>query len=152
MDAVPVLNDVTEGRISNLINNSTRTMTEYLFEYYEWAQSLSDKRTKGWLLVDSPLPTLLCVLFYLIAVRIGPVFMRNRRPMKLKWILIPYNLLMTLLNLYIVIQLLIGSIRLGYNYLCQAIGQIDHKEELRIANAVWWYYFSKLLEFFGLRD
>lgn len=62
---------------------------------------ISDNRTKGWLLVDSPVPTLTFVLVYLFIVWIGPKLMQYRKPFKLKWILIPYNLSMALLNAYI---------------------------------------------------
>ncbi|XP_039294667.1 elongation of very long chain fatty acids protein 4 isoform X2 [Nilaparvata lugens] len=132
--------------MSNLIN-STQTMVGQLYDYYVWTLSLADDRTRGWLMVDSPMPTLLYTLLYLVIVCIGPRFMRNKKPMKLTWVLIPYNLSMAVLNLYIAIELLIASSRLRYSYVCQPIRQINHKEELRIANAVWWYYFSKLLEF-----
>ncbi|KAL6435981.1 hypothetical protein ACFW04_005661 [Cataglyphis niger] len=46
--------------------------------------------------------------------------MKKRKAFKLTWALVPYNLAMACLNAYIAIQ---------------------------IAHAVWWYYFSKLLEF-----
>lgn len=73
-----------------------------------------------------------------------------------------------------ILQLLVASTRLKYSYVCQPVTYVNHKEELRvsplsmksnhiiigtyikkiikmlclqIANAVWWYYFSKLLEF-----
>lgn len=132
--------------MSNLIN-STQTMVGQLYDYYVWTLSLADDRTRGWLMVDSPMPTLLYTLLYLVIVSIGPRLMRDKKPMKLTWMLIPYNLSMAILNLYIAIELLIASSRLRYSYVCQPIRQINHKEELRIANAVWWYYFSKLLEF-----
>ncbi|XP_024083925.1 elongation of very long chain fatty acids protein 4 isoform X2 [Cimex lectularius] len=106
-----------------------------------------DRRSKGWLMVDSPLPTFLYTILYLVIVGIGPRLMKNRKPFKLNWCLVPYNLAMSLLNLYIAIELLIASTRLKYSYVCQPIKHINHQEEMRIVNAIWWYYFSKLLEF-----
>lgn len=63
-----------------------------------------DSRTKGWLFVDSPVPTLFCVLIYFFIVWIGPKFMQNRKPFRLTWLLIPYNFSMALLNAYIAVQ------------------------------------------------
>lgn len=65
---------------------------------------VSDKRTRGWLFVDSPAPTLLYTLLYLAIVWVGPRVMKNRKPFKLTVVLIPYNLAMAFLNAYIAVQ------------------------------------------------
>lgn len=83
------------------------------------------------------------------------------------------------MNLYIASELLVASISLKYNYLCQPYKQIYSKDELRVSaftrqthfknneflahsfdliffslclylqitNAIWWFYFSKCIEF-----
>ncbi|KAE8747491.1 hypothetical protein FOCC_FOCC005822, partial [Frankliniella occidentalis] len=71
-------------------------------------------------MVDSPVPTLGYTVLYLVMVLVGPRLMRDRQPFNLKKCMIAHNLMMTALNGYIAVE---------------------------IANAVWWYYFSKLLEF-----
>ncbi|CAB0018188.1 unnamed protein product [Nesidiocoris tenuis] len=114
---------------------------------FDFCVTHGDRRTQGWMLVDSPVPTLLYTVIYLAIVGIGPKVMEKRKPFQLNWILIPYNLAMSLLNLYIAIELLIASTKLRYSYVCQPIRNTNHEEEMRIVNAVWWYYFSKLLEF-----
>ncbi|RZC37178.1 elongation of very long chain fatty acids protein 4 [Asbolus verrucosus] len=127
--------------------NATHVSFSEILDYYEWVLSLSDSRTKGWPLVDSPGPTLVYTLIYLFIVWIGPKLMKNRKPFKLTWLLIPYNLAMAALNFYIAAQLLTASTRLKYSYICEPCRQKYHPDELQITNAVWWYYFSKLLEF-----
>ncbi|KAK6626398.1 hypothetical protein RUM43_006709 [Polyplax serrata] len=127
--------------------NSTQTFLSDAYDYYVWTLSLADNRSKGWPLVDSPVPTLLYTALYLVIVWAGPKIMKKKNPFKLTWLLIPYNLSMALLNGYIAFELFVASTRLKYSYICQPVTHINHKEELRIANAVWWYYFSKLLEF-----
>ncbi|XP_074000151.1 very long chain fatty acid elongase 4-like [Rhodnius prolixus] len=117
------------------------------YDYYLWTLSLADRRTQGWPLVDSPLPTLLYTVLYLSVVVVGPRLMKHRPPYKLTWCLVPYNLAMAALNLYIALELLSASTRLKYSYVCQPITNLDNKEEWRVVNAIWWYYFSKLLEF-----
>lgn len=69
----------------------------------------SDERTRGWLLVDSPKPTLIYTMFYLLIVWAGPKVMKKRKAFKLTWALVPYNLAMACLNAYIAIQVNITS-------------------------------------------
>ncbi|XP_012267801.2 elongation of very long chain fatty acids protein 4-like [Athalia rosae] len=127
--------------------NTTMILLHDAYDYYLWTLSLADERTRGWLLVDSPAPTLMYTLMYLAIVWAGPRIMKGRRAFKLTWALVPYNLAMALLNAYIAVELFVASTRLQYSYVCQPIRHITRPDELQIANAVWWYYFSKLLEF-----
>ncbi|KAJ8935977.1 hypothetical protein NQ314_012544 [Rhamnusium bicolor] len=106
--------------MANVIN-STQSLFSTAYEYYLWTLSLSVWK--------------------------GPKYMANRKPFRLTWLLIPYNLSMAILNAYIAIQLLTASTRLRYSYICEPCREKYHPDELQIANAVWWYYFSKLLEF-----
>lgn len=55
-------------------------------------------------MVDSPVPTLLYTILYLGIVCVGPRVMRDRKPFKLTSILVPYNLVMAVLNLYIAFE------------------------------------------------
>lgn len=59
--------------------------------------------------------------------------MKKKNPLKLTWLLIPYNLSMALLNGYIAVELFIASTRLKYSYVCQPVTYINHKEELRVS-------------------
>jgi elongation of very long chain fatty acids protein 4 len=47
------------------------------------------------------MPTVLYTVLYLAIVWAGPRLMKNRQPFRLTWALIPYNLSMAALNLYI---------------------------------------------------
>ncbi|XP_063233158.1 very long chain fatty acid elongase 4-like [Bacillus rossius redtenbacheri] len=118
-----------------------------VYDFYLYTLSLADQRTQGWPLVDSPLPTAVYTALYLAAVWLGPRLMRGRKPLRLTWALLPYNLAMAALNLYIASELLSASTKLKYSYVCQPITRLSHPEETRIASAVWWYYMSKLIEF-----
>ncbi|KAL6435978.1 hypothetical protein ACFW04_005661 [Cataglyphis niger] len=132
--------------MASLINSTAQFISD-AYDYYLWTLSLADERTRGWLLVDSPQPTLIYTLLYLLIVWAGPKVMKKRKAFKLTWALVPYNLAMACLNAYIAIQLFVASTRLRYSYVCQPIRHITRPDELQIAHAVWWYYFSKLLEF-----
>ncbi|CAO1432026.1 unnamed protein product [Diamesa tonsa] len=122
-------------------------ITNKFKEFQNWTDSVSDPRTKGWFLVDSPVPTISGAALYLFVVWIGPKIMKKRKPFDLKRILVPYNLLMAALNAFICLRLVIPAFNLRYNLFCQPCRQVWNRDELNIASGVWWFYFSKCLEF-----
>ena len=67
----------------------------------------------GWPLLDSPLPTLLLTAGYLLLVWLGPRLMRHRQPMQLRAPLVLYNLAVSLLNLYIGLEVGGSGISVG---------------------------------------
>jgi elongation of very long chain fatty acids protein 4 len=117
-------------------------------KFYEWAIARSDPRVADWFLMQSPLPTIALIIVYLTIVNIGPRLMKNRKPFDLKPILVVYNLFLVGLSAYIVFELVDASYRAGYNYICQPMSYSNDKNHVRIAAALWWYWFSKFIEFF----
>ncbi|KAL8614268.1 hypothetical protein ACOMHN_007606 [Nucella lapillus] len=115
-------------------------------EFYDWAHSVSDKRVGGWLFMQGYTPTLVLSALYLVAVYVGPRLMKNREPFQLKWALVVYNLGLVVLNFHICSELLYNSLKLGYSYRCQLVSYTYDPHEMRIAKALWWFYFSKLVE------
>ncbi|KAJ4450896.1 hypothetical protein ANN_02329 [Periplaneta americana] len=97
----PLRAESDKDSIMSAFLNSTQSIIHEAYNYYLWTLSLADDRTRGWPLVDSPMPTILYTIVYLAIVWAGPRFMKNRRPYKLTWALIPYNLSMAVLNFYI---------------------------------------------------
>ncbi|KAL5277179.1 ELOVL4 family protein [Megaselia abdita] len=109
---------------------------------------VSDERTKGWMLVDSPgLIVLLLSLYWLMVWR-GPKIMQNRGPLNVIPSMSLYNLFMCFLNAYIFFELLAGALNGGYSFQCQPSRPKNKSEnELRVAKAVWLYFLSKPIEF-----
>lgn len=63
-----------------------------LDQYTEILTTVSDPRVSDWPLMDSPVPTILIVLLYLYGVVVfGPRMMINRKPYKLRGVLMTYN-------------------------------------------------------------
>ncbi|KAG1714949.1 Elongation of very long chain fatty acids protein 4 [Nymphon striatum] len=118
------------------------------YELYLLSLEHSDHRVRQWPLMSSPMPTLVLVFLYLLIVIVGPKWMTHRKPVDLKVVLIVYNCIVMLLNLYIGLELFYCSVKRGYSWSCQLVDTSDNIFELRIASALWWYYISKLVEFF----
>lgn len=119
----------------------------YLHECYLWTYTIRDRRVDGWPFMSSVKPTIVCLTLYYLMVFFGPKIMKNRKPFSLKSIMLVYNMFITLLNAYILIELAIGSYRLHYSWFCQPIHISEDVESMRIVKALYLYFISKLLEF-----
>lgn len=115
-------------------------------QFYVWCLSRADPRVEKWPLMASPVPTLLFTFAYLLVVYYGRRWMKNRKPFSLRYILVPYNLSMCLLNFYIALELAVTQYRKQYNWFCQPVNYSNDPDDIRIAAALWWYYISRLVE------
>lgn len=115
-------------------------------KYYQWCLSRADPRVAKWPMMHSPVPTLLITIAYLIAIYFGSRIMSKRKALPLKWILVPYNLSMCTLNLYIGFELASSQHNKQYNWFCQPVNYSEDPDEIRIASALWLYYISRLIE------
>ncbi|NXR98391.1 ELOV5 protein, partial [Oxylabes madagascariensis] len=105
-----------------------------------------DPRVKGWLLLENYTPTFIFSVLYLLIVWLGPKYMRNKQPFSCRGILVIYNLGLTLLSLYMFYELVTGVLEGGYNFFCQDTHS-GGEADMKIIRVLWWYYFSKLIEF-----
>ncbi|ETE65396.1 Elongation of very long chain fatty acids protein 2 [Ophiophagus hannah] len=127
-----------------------------------------DPRVRGWLMLDSYLPTFALTMLYLLFIWLGTMFMKNRPALSLRGLLIVYNFGVTVLSFYMLIEVRLLNRRIlnflflafysadwdlilatwegNYNLQCQNLisaGETD----IRVARVLWWYYFSKVIEF-----
>ncbi|XP_064410232.1 elongation of very long chain fatty acids protein 2 [Latimeria chalumnae] len=105
-----------------------------------------DARVRGWLLLDSYLPTFFLTLLYVLFIWLGTKYMKNRPAFSLRSQLIVYNLGVTLLSLYMFIELILSTWEGRYNLQCQNLHSAGDAD-IRVAKVLWWYYFSKAIEF-----
>lgn len=84
---------------------------------------------------------------YIFIVLIGPKLMDNREPFNFRWTLFFYNIILVVMNFHIFSELFTASWKLNYSYSCQTVNYTSDPDEMRIASALWWYYFSKMVEF-----
>ncbi|XP_043921333.1 elongation of very long chain fatty acids protein 2 isoform X2 [Protopterus annectens] len=97
-------------------------------------------------MLDSYLPTFCLTLLYLIIIWLGPKYMKNRPAFSLQKLLIGYNLAVMLLSLYMLIELILSTWEGRYNLQCQNLNSSGNAD-IRVAKVLWWYYFSKAIEF-----
>lgn len=118
-------------------------------QFWDWAISISDPRVKDWLFMDSVWPTVYLTFTYLFLIcGLGPKIMEKRKPFVLKEFMIIYNFAMVVLSIYIWVSILVGSSRRNYSWVCTPITSYStDAEEMRIAGALWWFYFSKFIEY-----
>ncbi|XP_042561380.1 elongation of very long chain fatty acids protein 2 isoform X2 [Clupea harengus] len=72
--------------------------------------------------------------------------MRNRPAYSLKSVLVVYNFSVTMLSFYMLFELISASWAGGYRLQCQGLSEAGDAD-IRVAKVLWWYYFSKLIEF-----
>lgn len=117
------------------------------YEYYLHTLTFSDPRVADWFLMQSPLPTIGIAILYLTFVWLGPKFMANREPFRFQYFMIFYNFSCVLLGCHIVKECLYCAYyKRQYNLFCQEVVYTDDEYELRVAKALWWFYFSKWYE------
>ena len=56
-----------------------------------------------------------------------------------------YNITMVMLNIYIAYEMLVNTIGY-YNWICEPVDPTMNKRSMRIASAIYLYWFSKLID------
>ncbi|XP_055678077.1 elongation of very long chain fatty acids protein AAEL008004 [Lutzomyia longipalpis] len=130
-------------------SHTTNNWTGLLMRYWTIVEEeFADDRAKGYPLMDNPLPTLALVVAYLAYVLIiGPLYMRDRKPLQLKNTLIYYNACQVLLSGYMFYEHLMSGWLFDYNLRCQTVDYSDSQQSRRMLNLCYIYYLSKLSEF-----
>lgn len=122
--------------------------TKNMVDGYHSLMELRDPRVDGWFMMDSIWPTLtLSATYYLIVRFIGPRIMKNREPFKLKEVMLVYNLLQTIINIWLLYH--VGWLWfVHYDWKCQPVDYSNSHVGLAALNVTYWYYMSKFLDFF----
>lgn len=109
----------------------------------------ASKEVDKWFLMGSPWPVLMIVSAYLLFVlKIGPDYMKNRKPLNIKGIMLIYNLYQTLANAHIVSQLFTTSGALSYIYghNCYPMDPAKNPYCSVINRAAWLFLISKVVD------
>ncbi|RDD42867.1 Elongation of very long chain fatty acids protein 4 [Trichoplax sp. H2] len=118
----------------------------WYYSYCEYLQQ-SDPRVKNWPLMESLTPTLIISCLYLLVVYVGPKIMRSREALNLNRIMIIYNFCIVLLSFHMFRKVLMCAILANYSWTkCQSVVFSKDPNEFKMAEILWLYYFSKIIE------
>jgi hypothetical protein len=113
---------------------------------YNKIMSYHDPRTDGYPLMESPVPHMVVLAFYLFAVAKGPQWMKTRPAFELRTVLVLYNLALVVLSTYMFYEFLAAGWFMNYSWFCQPIDYTDAPLPNRMVRVSWLFFFSKLIE------
>ncbi|CAL4062208.1 unnamed protein product [Meganyctiphanes norvegica] len=124
-------------------------LNKIIYTYKDVFEGQRDPRVDDWFMMSSPFPSLITCLTYVFIVKVaGPYYMKNRPPVNMRNILVAYNAFQVIFSAWIFYELGMGGWFTTYSYRCQPVDYSNSPQGIRMANAAWWYYFSKFTEFF----
>lgn len=131
---------ITSPTTSSLLNNSLEYyLTDYWFEH-------GDPRSATYPLTGTFKYALaIHFTYYFIVLYFGPRLMRHREPFSLKWIIIPYNLIMSLFNAYCFYRL-VGITRFGSLIFDPDINGGFETNTIEEQNLIYMYWISKYVD------
>ena len=90
-------------------------------DFVESMKNESDPRTREWFFVyDTPYHIWAVTAVYLLFVTwLGPLHMKNREPLNLRWIMIIYNASLVVLSSYMVYEIWYSAYINSYHPICQ---------------------------------
>lgn len=118
---------------------------DYLYRFYDGWRDLmdnkSDQRTRDWAMMSSPFPTIAVCLAYAYFVKVkkdcapdirlsltsgffqilGPKLMEDRKPFKLRNVLVIYNFIQVLFSLWLFYEACMSGWMTTYSYRCQPV-------------------------------
>jgi len=121
VEELSVLMQHPETFYHHVMENSGKKSSRFLSSpshAYSYNLYVIDPRVKDWLWMQSPIPTLLLCMLYLLCVAVGPKLMKNRKPFDLRYLLIIYNFSLVALSVYIVYQVCLVCV---YVYMCVCV-------------------------------
>lgn len=78
---------------------------------------------------------------------VGPKLMENRKPFKLKNVLIIYNFVQVIFSAWLFYEASATGWFKDYSYRCQPVDYTRSERAMRIASGCYWYFISKFTEF-----
>jgi len=111
---------------------------------YFWDFSEGDKRVADWFLMGDVIPTTYICLFYIAFCIITPKILKGK-VYQIDQIIRVYNLTMVIVNIYLAYELLVNTVGY-YNWICEPVDPNINERSMRIASAIYLYWFTKLID------
>lgn len=125
-------------------------LVSFVYGQYTVAKQLTpDPRQNSWLLMKSPVPTVLLSFSYIFAVTyLGPRLMKNRKPMTgLRTIMMAYNAFQVVYSAWVFYEAGVSGWFGHYSFICQTCDFSNNPRAIRMMHCGYWYYFSKFIDF-----
>ncbi|XP_050440796.1 elongation of very long chain fatty acids protein 7-like [Adelges cooleyi] len=122
---------------------------DLFFEVFE-KEVVRDEEVDNWFLINAPWTVFTTVALYLIFVmKVGPDFMKDRTPYKLKSIMLVYNLTQVFYNAFLLYWFFFtpGALSYLYNHSCHPLSRQEEPFlSLELNKGSWFYFFSKVID------
>ena len=92
-----------------------------------------DKRTSSWPMMESPMPSTLICLAYLVFVLAFPRYMKHREAFNLQPLNVAYNFFMIILSGYLFYEFLVSGWLFDYSFSCQTVDYSNSPKALRVS-------------------
>lgn len=126
------------------IKNDTLDIGASTWKY--WFTDLADPRTSGWFLMSDPIAVyVMLILYYYFVKKIGPQYMKDKKPYQLNRIIRVYNVLQIAVNAWLFKQAV--NMWSNYNWNCQPVDYSNSPDALRDAWVCYLYFLNKLTDF-----
>lgn len=106
----------------------------------------ADPRTDQWFMMRNSSSVLGLIFIYLCVIHIGSKLMENYKPFRMKAVLLLYNAVLVILSLYTFKEAFVSSYLSNYSYTCQPVDYTLNPLSIRMAGALWWFFFLKVIE------
>ncbi|CAH2108756.1 unnamed protein product [Euphydryas editha] len=142
--------DLTNKKIECPLENSVDLFYAHLY-------NVRAPLTKDWFLVGKPLNLVVILASYLYFCKtLGPWYMKDKKPYKLKTVIKIYNFFQIFISLYLFYEGTRYVFFTDFNFRCQGLNDPNSPEAKQIAKAVWMFYIVKIIDlmdtvFFVLR-
>ena len=108
---------------------------------------MGDPRSSQLPFMSNPYATICLSILYLVGVKVGMVYMNDRKPFKVEKVLVWYNLFLVSLNCWIFIKGGIHGWFGKYNIFCQICDTAESSDNLAMVLTSWLFFISKFIEF-----
>lgn len=129
------------------MNTHTSSLLDKYNAFNARMYQIGDPRSRDWSFLGRMDIMIVLTVSYLAFVICGPRIMKHRKAMELRAFKGVYNFCLVGLSLWMFLELLINSRRSNYNFFCIPYTLSYAPADLRIVNALWFYYVSKAVEF-----
>lgn len=85
-------------------------------------------------------------IIYLLVVRYGIDFMKKRKPLNIKQLVVLYDAAMVIFNAYIVKEVLEVAVKERFFFKCNSVDYYAHKDHNKLQRSLWLFHYSKLIE------